>query len=244
MKQDVNYIIHHKNVNIKLMEDDVSCIDVSIYNALFLLWNRCDFDTDLSINRNDVMKLSKVGNANTYTKSLKKLHEKKYIIYKPSNNPLIGSKVTITRYDKGIGKGIGKGSDIGSGKGCDTLYKQVNKETTKQINNEFLECEILEYSFEDFWKLYPNKNGKKVAKEKFEKLTKEQKEKIEQTLPIFITNIPFKDYSFPHASTYLNQERYNDEIILNNNKNGKSKITSTDEFKQIADAIRQNGGRK
>lgn len=139
MKQDVNYILHHKNVYIRMMEDNVSCIDMSIYNALFLIWNRCDFDSQLSINRNDVMKLAKVGNANTYTKSLKTLHEKKYIEYKPSNNPLIGSKVTIIRCDKGSDKGTAKSSDISSGastdKGGDTLYKQYNNLTNKQINN-------------------------------------------------------------------------------------------------------------
>jgi len=139
MKQEVNYIAHHKNVFIHLMNDEFSCVDVSVYNALFLIWNRSDFDTDLSINRNDVMKIAKVGSANTYTKSLKKLHDKKFIIYKPSNNPLIGSKVTVIRFDKGSDKGTAKSSDISSGlssdNACDTLYKQYNKLTSKQINN-------------------------------------------------------------------------------------------------------------
>lgn len=139
MRQDVNYITHHKNVFISMMNDDISCIDMSIYNALFLIWNRCDFDTELSINRNDVMKLAKVGNANTYTKSLRTLSGKGYIIYKPSNNPLLGSKVTIIRYDKGSDKTTAKSSDICSGvstdKGSDTLYKQYNNLTNEQTNN-------------------------------------------------------------------------------------------------------------
>jgi len=140
-KQTVNYILHHKNVNIKMIDDDISCIDMSIYNALFLIWNRSDFDTDLSIARNDVMKMSKVGNANTYTASLKRLSEKKYIAYFPSHNPLVGSKVTIIRFDKGSDKSTAKSSDISSGKttdkGSDTLYKQYNNLTKEQINNLF-----------------------------------------------------------------------------------------------------------
>jgi hypothetical protein len=138
MKQDVNYITHHKNVNIKMMEDDLSPLHVSLYNALFLLWNRCDYDTQLSINRNDVMKLSKIGSANTYTSALKTLDSKGYIKYQPSFNPMKGSLVTLIRFDKGSSKGTdkgsGKSSDIGSGNasdnGTDTLYKQV-----KQYNN-------------------------------------------------------------------------------------------------------------
>lgn len=138
MKQEVNYIIHHKNVNMKMMEDDLSPIHMSLYNALFLIWNRHDFDTQLSINRNDVMKLSKIGSANTYTTALKTLDSKGYIQYLPSFNPMKGSLVTFTRFDKGTNKGsgnsTGKSSDIGSNnspdKGTDTLYKQV-----KQYNN-------------------------------------------------------------------------------------------------------------
>ena len=76
MQQKVDYIQHHKNVNFKMAEDDLSVIDIAIYNALFLIWNHSFFETELSINRNDVMKFAKVGNANTYTKSLKRLHEK------------------------------------------------------------------------------------------------------------------------------------------------------------------------
>jgi hypothetical protein len=140
MKQNVNYIEHHKAVNIKLSEDNLRSHHISLYNALFLIWNECGFDTELSINRNDVMKLSKIGSANTYTSALKELHEKGYINYKPSFNPLVGSKINLYRFDKGCDKGTDKGSvkssSKGTGKGSDTLYKQLNNETTKQLNNE------------------------------------------------------------------------------------------------------------
>ena len=68
MKQDVNYINHHKNANMKMIELNLNSTHISLYNALFLIWNECGYDTELSINRNDVMKLSKIGSANTYTK--------------------------------------------------------------------------------------------------------------------------------------------------------------------------------
>ena len=137
MKQNVNYVNHHRQVNLKMSEDsNISPYHISVYNALFQIWNECHFDTDLSINRNDVMKLSKIGNANTYTRILKQLDEQGYIKYKPSFNPLIGSKVTIIRYDKGTDKGSDRGtvksSSKGGDKGGDTLYKQVNNKTIKQ----------------------------------------------------------------------------------------------------------------
>ena len=148
MKQDVNYILHHKNVNLKMVELKLTSSDVSLYNALFLIWNECGFDTELSINRNDVMKISKIGSANTYTKSLKSLERLKLIKYNPSYNPLVGSKVMIYRFDKGSdngsdnGTGNGsvksssKGIDNGCDNGCATLYKLLNKETIKLLNSK------------------------------------------------------------------------------------------------------------
>ncbi len=136
MRQAVNYIEHQRAVYFKLSEDNtLTSIHVSLYMALFMIWNECGFDTELSINRNDVMKLAKIGNANTYTKSLKMLDELGYIKYKPSFNPLIGSKVTMCIFGKGSDKGTAhgtvKGGSKGSGEGDDTLYKQLNNKTKK-----------------------------------------------------------------------------------------------------------------
>lgn len=124
MKQAVNYLTHHKNVSLRLSEDNVSAIDISVYNALFMIWNISGYEAELSINRSEVMKISKVGNKNTYTASLHKLHEKGYIIYKPSHNPLIGSLVTITIF----GNSDGKTTITNSGKsGGNTTGKSSGK---------------------------------------------------------------------------------------------------------------------
>lgn len=135
----MNYIEHQRAVYFKLSEDNtLTSIHVSLYMALFMIWNECGFDTELSINRNDVMKLAKIGNANTYTKSLKMLDELGYIKYQPSFNPLIGSKVTMCIFGKGDDKGTAhgsvKGSSKGTGEGDDTLYKQLNNKTRKPKN--------------------------------------------------------------------------------------------------------------
>lgn len=143
MRQNINFIEHQRTIYFKMSEDNrLSPYHISMYHALFIIWNECGFDSELSINRNDVMKLSKIGNANTYTKVLKELTEFGYVVYKPSYNPLIGSKVTIITFDKGTVKGSSKGSSKGSdkgtgkgtGKGGDTLYKQLNNITIKQLN--------------------------------------------------------------------------------------------------------------
>jgi hypothetical protein len=118
--------------------------------------------------------------------------------------------------------------------------KEKDKVEVKEENYiVFFDAEIIEFSFDDFWSLYPNKTNKKKAQEKFSKLTKEQKQKIELHLPYFINNKPFKDYNHPHAITYLNQERYNDEIQITN----INLIPTQNEFNELTKQLRESGQR-
>lgn len=155
----MNYIKHHKGVFAKMSKDkEITSIDISIYNALFLVWNYSNFCETLSISRSEIMELSKVGNANTYTKSLKRLHDKGYIIYIPSHNPLVGSKITMCKFDNTSDKS----SDITSGKTSgysadntsDTLYKRYNNLNKEQID----------YILEHFNSLDKNKIDSEIKK--------------------------------------------------------------------------------
>jgi len=136
LKQDVNYIKHHKAVNIKMMELKLNAVHISLYNALFLLWNQSGFQTDLSISRSQLMDLSKIGSANTYTSCLKELDKNKLIVYKPSHNPLIGSVVNLYRFDNSSDNSSDITTDNSSDNSSDTLHKLLNKETIKLINKE------------------------------------------------------------------------------------------------------------
>lgn len=117
------------------------------------------------------------------------------------------------------------------------IREDKSKEDKIKKENNIHSAELIEFSFDDFWSIYPNKTNKKKAKEKFDKLTKVEKEKIEQHLPFFISNPPFKDYTFPHAVTYLNQERFNDEIQLSTIN---LKSLKNEQLDNITTAIRAN----
>lgn len=103
------------------------------------------------------------------------------------------------------------------------LYQQ-NEQPKKKIrtasgqqadtNKELKENkeEYKETSFETFWNKYPNKTGKKPAREKFDRLTESEKETILKTIDAFAAYKPFETYSYPHATTYLNQRRWEDVI--------------------------------
>lgn len=234
MKQDVNYIQHHRNVNLKISELDLSSNHISVYNALFLIWNETKFDTELSINRNDVMKLSKIGSANTYTAIMHKLHEVKIINYKPSYNPLVGSKIEMYRFDKGTDKGSVKsssnGCDNGTDNACDTLYKLLNNETIKLLNenidlvnlnlDKWIKSELKDdeletdekIDFEVFWNMYGNKTSRSKCEKKWNSLKVKEQKKIIETLPKFLAYKPFESYTHPNPETYLNQKRWEDEL--------------------------------
>ena len=90
---------------------------------------------------------------------------------------------------------------------------RVNNNKDNNINTCF--------SFESFWNLYPNKNNKKGCESKYKKLTETQRAKISATLPSFLAYKPFASYTPPHPLTYLNQERWEDEIKVKEEKSIK-----------------------
>ncbi len=74
--------------------------------------------------------------------------------------------------------------------------------------------------FNTFWNIYPTKTAKKDCLSKWFKLKQEDVDKILSTIDKFVKHKPFKDYTHPNPKTYLNQERWNDEIEV-------KKVTST-----------------
>lgn len=118
---------------------------------------------------------------------------------------------------------------------------KIKRDKIKEDNILIFEAEIIEYSFDDFWELYPNKVGKKTAKEKFEKLTKLEKERIEYHLPLFIQNPPFKDYTYPNPATYINQKRFEDDVQIKSIINIKH--LQDEQFRKFTEEARSSNER-
>lgn len=99
----MNYIRHLNAAMERIAEDDrLNTAHVSLYLALFQLWNTYRFRNPISINRGEVMKISKVGSKGTYHKCIKELHHWKYFNYQPSHNPLKGSKIYMFKFETSI----------------------------------------------------------------------------------------------------------------------------------------------
>lgn len=109
---EVNYIKHLEAVFDKISLDDrLSTVHLGLYYSLFHQWNQAKFRNPISICRSELMRTSKIGSANTYTKCLRELHAFGYIEYKPSHNPNRGSLVNLYRFDTTTDKSSDKSTD-------------------------------------------------------------------------------------------------------------------------------------
>lgn len=71
-------------------------------------------------------------------------------------------------------------------------------------------------SFEDWWRMYDKKRGKKKAKQKWDKLTKAQQVACLYATPAYVKSTPDPVYR-KDPLTYLNGECWNDDIIQKQN---------------------------
>lgn len=104
---------------------------------------------------------------------------------------------------------------------CATPLAQ--KHTPHNLGNNNLGREPLDNNdhFEDFWAAYPRKVGKGNARKAFAKALKNSSvEEIASGLNRQIEALSSKEQQFiPHAATWLNGERWNDEPDTNSNGN-------------------------
>lgn len=99
MASAMNYIKHLTGFFEKVAIDKtLNPTHVSLYIALFQFWNCNRFKNPISINRDEVMRISKISSKATYHKCLKNLHNLGYINYEPSYNPFKGSHVILFNF--------------------------------------------------------------------------------------------------------------------------------------------------
>lgn len=89
-----------------------------------------------------------------------------------------------------------------------TEIQSTNKVITLQNNNK--QNNNIDV-FEEFWNIYDKKVNRNASIKSFKKIKPTEYDKIRKHIPIFVKT--FKDKQFqPYFSTYLNNERWNDEI--------------------------------
>lgn len=150
-----------------------------------------------------------IKNYRTYSNTLNDLIEWGFItLIQKSKNQYSSNVIAIVKNTKANTKALDKAMQTHSQKQVESIVcidKPDNNITIEQINNIF--------SFDEFWDLYDKKSDKKKCKEKYEKLSLVQIEKIKVALPIYIKSKPDIQYR-KNPLTWLNGECWNDEVKL------------------------------
>ena len=134
----MNYIKHLTGFFEKVSADyDLNPTHISLYMAIFQLWNQNRFQNPISISRDELMRISKIASTATYHKCMKDLTEREYVIYKPSFNPFKGSILEVCNldfYTKPVPKKELKKRSTKSKN--DQVIEQVDEQLTKQALNK------------------------------------------------------------------------------------------------------------
>ena len=134
----MNYIKHLTGFFEKVSTDyELNPTHISLYMAIFQLWNQNRFQNPISISRDELMRISKIASTATYHKCMKDLTEREYVIYKPSFNPFKGSILEVCNldfYSKPVPKKELKKRATKSKN--DQVIEQVNEQVTKQALNK------------------------------------------------------------------------------------------------------------
>ncbi|MHB1179566.1 MAG: hypothetical protein ACYCZO_14700 [Daejeonella sp.] len=69
---------------------------ISLYIAMMSMWEQNSFSIPFRITRKELMRLSKLASTATYHKCLKELVNYGYVIYEPSYNHYLGSRIYLT----------------------------------------------------------------------------------------------------------------------------------------------------
>lgn len=95
--------------------------------------------------------------------------------------------------------------------------------TSNTIHNNTIDPGVLDQLFSEFWKEYPKKIAKDSCLKKWLKFTPMQALTIVEDVKVRKSkDVQWLDGYAPHPSTYLNQKRWNDEILTY--RPGRSKL--------------------
>ncbi len=138
--EGINYIKHLNGVLDQFAKDNrLNPTHISLYVALFQLWNHNFFREEFHINREEVMDFSKIGSKSTYHKCIKQLSHWNYLRYIPSHNPFKGSRIKMFDFGTSSGQAVYRSrTKIGtsSGQALVPLIKHIQTRTNHKNNNK------------------------------------------------------------------------------------------------------------
>ena len=119
----MNYIKHLRGFYEKVEGDEnITAHHISLYMALFQLWNVHRFRETFDVNRQDLMAMSRIGSAHTYARCMKQLNDWEYIKYCPSSNRFSVSQVSCARFDTANGTATNTANNTANSTASGTLF--------------------------------------------------------------------------------------------------------------------------
>lgn len=138
--ESTNYIKHLGGVFLQFSKDGrLNPTHISLYMALFQLWNKNYFREVFYINRDDVMRLSKIGSRTTYHRCIKELHHWGYFQYLPSHNAFHGSRIRMFTFCTSGRQDVNNSQTkicTSDGQALVSIYKHIQTITNKKNNNK------------------------------------------------------------------------------------------------------------
>jgi len=217
----MNYIKHLTGFFEKVASDKtLNPTHVSLYIALFQFWNCNRFKNPISINRDEVMRISKISSKATYHKCLKNLHSLGYINYEPSYNPFKGSHVILFNFSEDL-KPLPKSerkpkneplielvSEQALNKSCtssETGTEQALVPSINYINNTNILNDKNVSNFENH-----TKNFEKINNSDLKNETEEEKEKKlrEKKKDEFVTSSAVEKPTIEEVKTYFQENNF------------------------------------
>lgn len=128
------------------------------------------------------------------------------------NNYLDKNRTKPTEYQKERKKLLlTEGSKYELNNGLTGVKQTLNQNRVEESSIE--ENRVTMCRFDEFWNLYPIKKGKKTAQQKWNKLSDEKQELAMQDIQDRLQRDQQWQRGFiPHPTTYINQERWEDEM--------------------------------
>jgi len=156
---DVNYIKHLNAVFEQFSKDSrLNPTHISLYMALFQLWNINRFKEKFFVVRDEVMQLSKIGSKSTYHRCIKELHHWKYVVYDPSHNPYRGSKIKMLKFETTSGQALVHNrpkNETSNGQALVPIYKHIqtieNNKNINKLDQPKNEKEVIDFFKKENW---------------------------------------------------------------------------------------------
>lgn len=195
--------------------DKINSNHTALYFFIIEHCNRLGWKEKFGLPTTMTMDALGIKNYKTYAKTFDSLVEWGFIkLIEKSKNQWSATVIALVKNTKANTKALSKASLTHSLKQVQStvsIDKPINLITNKPIN----------IAFELFWNTYDKKVGdKKKVEKKWNDLKDDERKKIIDTLPNFLKSIKDKQFQ-PYPQTYLNNSRWNDEIIINPNLNKK-----------------------